>query len=118
MGDRDMPRGGRHRDRKDLEPVAEQQHAGGGVGRKFFVEHLDCAGDRAGHRLAGVVGKDWQPRRNRQAVGLDLPHRRAEPGAQMRAGHNQPQRQRLARRQLLQHRPQKPILRPRRGHHG
>ena len=118
VGDGDMPRrcGGRHRE--DLEPVAQQKHRVGAAGGEMIVEHRQRAGDGAGRRLAVVVRKDGKPRRDGQAVRLDLGHGGAQPRAEVRPGDHQLQGQRAAGRQLLDHRPQQAVFRPRGGDDG
>ena len=115
MGDRDMPRGGRSGHGENFKPVAQQQHSIGPVGGKVVIKDGQCAGDGFCNRLPGVLGEDGEPCRNGKAVVFDFVYGFTQTRAEVRAGHNKLQRQRVRLRDFLYHRPQQAVFRPRGG---
>ena len=115
VGNGDMPRGGCRGHGENFKAVAQQQHRVGAVGSKITVKNVDSACNRAGNRLVGVVGKNWQACGDGKTVVFDFVYGFAQPRAEVRARHDKLQVEFVGRRDLLHDRPQQPIFRPRGG---
>ena len=113
VGHRHPLHGGRLGRRKDLVPVAQNQHPVGAVALKPGRKALQRAAHRVGGgQRAGLAGEDGNAGGNGHPVRFDLLHGAAVFRGQMRPGDQQRHVQVVPPGQALDHRPKQTVLRP------